>query len=195
MDIMKLFALSIGAIFINNFVFARFLGLCPYIGVSRKVSDSFGMGLAVIFVMTLASLVTWIIYEYLLIPFNISFLRTIFFILVIATLVQVVEIFLRKSVPALYRALGIYLPLITTNCAILGVAVLNIDENYNFIETIVNGFASGIGFTLALLFMASVRERIDFVNIPKPFKGFPVAFILAALMALAFFGFQGMRIG
>jgi len=195
MDLTALFALTISAIFINNFILARFLGLCPFFGVSKRMGDAFGMGMAVIFVMVLASLVTWLLYYDLLVPYHLSFLRTITFILVIAALVQFVELFLKKSVPALYRALGIYLPLITTNCAILGVTVLNVDENYNLVATLVNALASGIGFLLTLLLMSAIRERLEVSEVPRAFRGMPIAFITGALMGLAFFGFQGLKIG
>ena len=182
----ELIAISIGAIFINNFVLAQFLGLCPFIGVSKKLDSVLGMGLAVIFVMTLASMVTYILYTFVLVKFNIVFLKTVTFILIIASLVQLVEIVLKKNVPVLYNSLGIYLPLITTNCAVLGVAVLNIDKNYNFISSVVHGFMGGVSFLLALFLMATIRERLDLADIPKPFKGIPIAFISAGLMALAF---------
>jgi electron transport complex protein RnfA len=216
MDIGHLFAITVSAIFINNFVLARFLGICPYLGVSKRLDSAFSMGMAVIFVMTLASLSTWIIFTYLLAPtpsniwfkiqggeaagldpknFDLTFLRTVSFILVIASLVQFVEMFFQKMVPALYKVLGIYLPLITTNCAILGVAVLNIDSEYNLVESLVHGFSAGIGFTLVLLLMAGMREKFEAANIPKPLQGLPIAFIMAALMSIAFMGFAGLSIG
>jgi electron transport complex protein RnfA len=216
MDLGHLFAITVSAIFINNFVLARFLGICPYLGVSKRLDSAFSMGMAVIFVMTLASLSTWFIYTYLLSPtpsniwfriqggadagldpknFDLRFLRTVSFILVIASLVQFVEMFFQKMVPALYKVLGIYLPLITTNCAILGVAVLNIDNEYNLIESLVHGFAAGIGFTLVLVLMAGLREKFEAANIPEPLKGLPIAFIMAALMSIAFMGFAGLSIG
>lgn len=182
----ELIALSIGTIFINNFVLAQFLGLCPFIGVSKKLDSVLGMGLAVIFVMTMASLATYLIYTYVLKIFNMEYLKIVSFILVIAALVQLVEIILKKSIPILYNALGIYLPLITTNCAVLGVAVLNIDKEYSFISSIVHGFSGGVSFLLALFLMAIIREKIELTDIPEPFKGVPIAFLSAGLMALAF---------
>lgn len=182
----ELIAISIGTIFINNFVLSQFLGLCPFIGVSKKLDSVLGMGLAVTFVMTMASMVTFLIYKYALVPAGIEFLKIVSFILVIAALVQLVEIVLKKAVPVLYNALGIYLPLITTNCAVLGVAVLSIDKDYSFISSIVHGFTGGISFLLALFLMANIREKLELADIPKPFKGVPIAFISAGLMALAF---------
>jgi Na+-translocating ferredoxin:NAD+ oxidoreductase subunit A len=210
MEVKSLFILSIGAIFINNFVFSRFLGICPYIGVSKQLDSAVGMGAAVVFVMTLASTVTWLIYTYLLVPADtnifyhllsmdqppdLTFLKTIAFILVVASLVQFVEMVIQKMSPSLYKSLGIFLPLITTNCAILGVALLNIDESYSFIESIVHGLAAGIGFTLALVLMAGLREKLELADVPKSMQGIPIAFILAGLMAIAFLGFSGMKIG
>lgn len=193
-NIASLVQISIAAILINNFVLARFLGLCPFMGVSKKLSSATGMGMAVIFVMTVASLFSWIIYNYILVPYKVTYLYTIVFILVIASLVQLVEMVLQKYSPSLYEALGIFLPLITTNCAILGVAVLNtVTENYTFIESIVNGITSGIGFTLALVLMAGIREKLELANIPKPLDGLPIAFITAGLMAIAFLGFSGLN--
>jgi electron transport complex protein RnfA len=214
-----IFQLVIMSIFINNFVLQRFLGLCPYMGVSKQLDSALGMGMAVTFVMTIASLVTWVLYTFFLAPtyqnifyviFNtpienipdLTFLRTIVFILVIASLVQFVEMFIQKISPTLYRALGIYLPLITTNCAILGVAVLNIDlffkdglpsEN-SFINTLVQAISAGAGFTLVLLLMAGIREKLELANVPKPFRGLPIAFIIAGLMSIAFLGFSGMNV-
>jgi electron transport complex protein RnfA len=201
MDFSNLLVIVVGSILINNFVLARFLGICPYIGVSKKLSSAIGMGMAVIFVMTLASLASWLIYYYLLEPstsvwgVDLTFLRTIAFILVIASLVQFVEMVIQKLAPALYQALGIYLPLITTNCAVLGVAVLNIDENYTLIESLVNASSAGVGFTLALILMAGIRERLDTADIPVPLRGVPIAFLMAGLMAIAFLGFSGLSIG
>ncbi len=194
MNIATLVQISIGAILINNFVLTRFLGLCPFFGVSKKLSSALGMGMAVIFVMSVASMFSWIIYNYVLIPYNVTYLYTIIFILVIASLVQLVEMTLQKFSPNLYDALGIYLPLITTNCAILGVAVLNtVTEDYNFLESIVNGISSGIGFTLALVLMAGIRGKLELANIPKTLAGLPIAFIAAGLMAIAFLGFSGLN--
>lgn len=199
MDFSTLFLIIIGSIFINNFVIHRFLGLCPYIGVSKKMDSAFGMGMAVIFVMTMASTITWLIYTFFLseatsiFGIDLTFLRTIAFILSIAVLVQFVEMVIKKSAPELYKALGIYLPLITTNCAVLGVSLLNINEEYNFIESIVNGAAAGVGFTLVLVLMAGIRERLEYSKVPKSMKGMPISFIVAGCMALAFLGFSGMK--
>lgn len=209
MELKMLFVISISAIFISNFVLHRFLGLCPYIGVSKQLDSALGMGMAVVFVMSIASVVTWTIYHYFLEsssinligqwfhvqPPDLTFLRTITFILVIAALVQFVEMVIQKLSPGLYRALGIYLPLITTNCAVLGVSILNIDEKYNFIQSLFNGFMSGIGFTLALVLMAGLRERLDVAKVPKAMQGAPIAFIMAGCMALAFLGFSGLKVG
>ncbi|RLC48424.1 MAG: electron transport complex subunit RsxA [Candidatus Cloacimonadota bacterium] len=200
MEIAKLFSIIIASIFINNFVLAKFLGLCPYIGVSKKLDSAIGMGMAVIFVMTMASTITWLVYNYLLNPstsifgLDLTFLRTIAFILTIATLVQFVEMVIQKTAPALYKALGIFLPLITTNCAVLGVSILNINEGYNFLETIINGFSAGVGFTLVLILMAGIRERLELADIPESLKGLPISFIVAGCMALAFLGFSGLKI-
>jgi electron transport complex protein RnfA len=191
----RLFTIAIAAILINNVVLKRFLGLCPFLGVSRQLDAALGMGMAVIFVMTMASIVTFGIYHNILVPFNIEYLRTIAFILVIATLVQFVEMVIEKSSPGLYQSLGIYLPLITTNCAVLGVAVLNIDNTYTFLETVIHGLASGLGFTIALLLMAGIRERLDLADIPESLRGVPIAFIVAGLMAIAFQGFSGLAGG
>ncbi len=203
MDIGHLIIIAIGTIFVNNFVLARFLGICPYIGVSKQLDSAVGMGMAVIFVMTLASFATWIIWTYLLDPttniwgsnIDLRFLRTVSFIMVIASLVQLVEMIIQKTAPGLYQSLGIYLPLITTNCAVLGVAVLNIDESYNLLESIVQGFSAGIGFTLALLLMAGLREKFDISDIPESMQGIPIAMIMAGLMSIAFLGFSGLKIG
>lgn len=181
-----------GAIFVNNFVLSRFLGICPFLGVSKKVETSIGMGMAVTFVMGLASLATWLLEYYVLVPFNLPYLRTIVFILVIAALVQFVELVIRKISPVLYQALGIYLPLITTNCAVLGVALLNIQLKYNLLESVVFGVAAAIGFTLALVIMAGIRERLELVFIPKHFRGVSIALIIAGILSIAFMGFQGM---
>jgi electron transport complex protein RnfA len=188
----NLLAIIIGAIFVNNFILARFLGLCPFFGVSKKTKPALGMGLAVIFVMTLASVVTWSAYNLILIPLQIEYLQIIVFILVIATLVQFVELFLKKVNPVLHKALGIYLPLITTNCAVLGVAFLNVQENYSFVAALVFGISAGVGFLLALLLMSGIRERLELSKVPEAFKGIPIAFIVAALMSMAFLAFSGM---
>ncbi len=194
MDLGNLFGIIFGSIFINNFVFAKFLGICPFMGVSKKVESSIGMGMAVTFVMTLASAVTWVVQNYLLVPFELEYLQTIAFILIIASLVQFVEMAVQKTSPNLYKALGVFLPLITTNCAVLGVAILNIQEKYNFIETVVNGMAAAIGFTMALILLAGIRERLEYADIPRPFQGVAIAFVTAGLLAMAFMGFSGMKI-
>ncbi|UUV19450.1 electron transport complex subunit RsxA [Fusobacteria bacterium ZRK30] len=194
MDLGNLFGIIFGSIFINNFVFAKFLGICPFMGVSKKVESSIGMGMAVTFVMTLASAVTWVVQNYLLVPFGLEYLQTIAFILIIASLVQFVEMAVQKTSPNLYKALGVFLPLITTNCAVLGVAILNIQEKYNFIETVVNGMAAAIGFTMALILLAGIRERLEYADVPKPFQGVAIAFVTAGLLAMAFMGFSGMKI-
>ena len=190
----SLFAISLGAILTNNFIFSQFLGCCPFLGCSNKVDTATGMGIAVVFVMGLASAICWVIYTYILVPLGLGFLNTLAFILVIAALVQFVEMFLKKSVPSLYSALGIYLPLITTNCAVLGVVLLNVQNNYNFIESVVYGITGGLGFLLAIVLFASVRERIAFSDYPECFEGFPICLVSAGLVALAFMGFSGMKI-
>ena len=187
-------SISLGAILVNNFIFAQFLGCCPFLGCSSKTDTAVGMGIAVIFVMGLASAICWVVDNYVLIPLGLEFLETLAFILIIAALVQFVEMFLKKSVPSLYSALGIYLPLITTNCAVLGVVLLNVQNSYNFIESVVYGVTGGIGFLLAIVLFASVRERVDFADYPECFKGFPICLVSAALLALAFMGFSGMKI-
>ncbi len=177
-------------IFISNFILTQFLGLCPFIGVSKNIESATGMGFAVTFVMAIASVVTWLIYHYLLIPLELEYLRTISFILVIASLVQLVEMIIQKISPSLYKALGIYLPLITTNCAVLGIALINIDNQYSLMESFVGGIAAGIGFLLAILLMSGIRTKLDLENIPKVFQGAPIAFISGGLMALAFMAFD-----
>ena len=194
MNLSNLFAIVIGSIFINNFIFSKFLGTCPFMGVSKKVDSSIGMGMAVAFVMSIASAITWIVYKYLLEPFGLEYLQTIAFILIIASLVQFVEMAIQKTSPNLYQALGVFLPLITTNCAVLGVALLNIQEGLNFIETVVNGFSVAIGFTLALVLLAGIRERLEYASVPRPFKGVPIAFVSAGLLAMAFMGFSGFQL-
>lgn len=199
MEIKIIFGILLSTILVNNYVLSRVLGICPYLGVSKKIDSAIGMGMAVIFVMTLASFFTFIIYKYILLPFHIEYLRTIFFIQVIASLVQLVEMIIEKTSPSLYHALGIFLPLITTNCAVLGVAVLNIEsgfinKDFGLIYSVVQGFGAGIGFTLALLLMAGIRERLELAPIPSNLKGLPITFITAGLMALAFIGFSGMKI-
>lgn len=188
----NIFAIVFGAIFINNFVLSRFLGICPFMGVSKKVETSVGMGMAVTFVMGMASLVTWILEYYVLEPNGLQYLRTIVFILVIASLVQFVELVIRKVSPVLYQSLGIFLPLITTNCAVLGMAILNIQLGYNLFEAIVFGVAAAVGFTLALVILAGTRERMELAFIPQHFRGISIAMIIAGILSLAFVGFQGM---
>ena len=190
----NIISISLGAILVNNFIFSQFLGCCPFLGCSSKVETATGMGLAVVFVMGLASAICWVIDTYILIPLGLAFLETLSFILVIASLVQFVEMFLKKSIPSLYSALGIYLPLITTNCAVLGVVLLNVQNHYNFIESVVYGITGGLGFMLAIVLFASVRERVQFSDYPECFDGFPICLISAGLLALAFMGFSGMKI-
>jgi electron transport complex protein RnfA len=189
----RIFAIAIAAIFVQNFVLMRFLGLCPYIGVSKKLDSAMGMGMAVIFVMTIASVITFLIQHYILVPLRIEYLQTIAFILTIASLVQFVEMAIQKMAPALYKALGVFLPLITTNCAVLGVSILNITEKYNFIESTLNGVFAGVGFTLVLVLMAGIRERLERADVPQSMKGMPIALIVAGCMALAFLGFAGLK--
>lgn len=194
MTLGSLFGIIISSIFINNIIFAKFLGCCPFMGVSKKIDASLGMGMAVTFVITIASGVTWLVYWYILEPMGLGYLQTIAFILIIASLVQFVEMAIQKTSPSLYKALGVFLPLITTNCAVLGVAIINIQEKYNFIETLVNGFAVAVGFSLALVLLAGIRERIEYSAIPKAFQGVPIAFLIAGILAMAFMGFSGMQI-
>ncbi|MEA2005412.1 MAG: electron transport complex subunit RsxA [Acidobacteriota bacterium] len=189
---MELIALFISAILINNFVLHYFLGICPFLGVSKKIDSAFSMGLAVTFVMTITAVITWVINHWILLPNNLEYLQIVSFILVIASLVQLVEMFIRKVSPPLYQAMGIYLPLITTNCAIMGLALLAALKNYSFVETVVFGVGSGIGFTLAIILMAGIREQLDFSDVPEPLKGAGIALIVAGIMALAFLGFSGM---
>ena len=191
---MSYFSIILGMILVNNYVLAQFLGICPFLGVSKKLDSSVGMGVAVIFVMVLATAVTWPV-QLLLDSFGIGYLQTIVFILVIASLVQFVEMALKKFIPSLHKALGVFLPLITTNCAVLGVALQNVQNSYNFIESVVYGITGGIGFTLAIVLFASIRERLTAsADCPKCFEGFPIALISASLMAMAFLGFSGMKI-
>lgn len=194
MSITSLLSIALGAILVNNFIFSQFLGCCPFLGVSKKLDTAVGMGVAVTFVMGLASAITWIVNEYILVKFDLLYMQTVVFILVIAALVQFIEMFLQKSMPSLYTALGIYLPLITTNCAVLGVALLNIQSNFNFIESVVYGITGGLGFLLAIVLFASVRERNVFADCPKCFEGFPIALVTAGLMALSFMGFSGLSV-
>ena len=191
----ELLMIAIGSALVNNVVLSQFLGLCPFLGVSKKMDTAAGMGGAVVFVLTLSSFCTSLIYKFILVPTNMEYLQTIVFILVIAALVQLVEMFLKKTIPALYRSLGVYLPLITTNCAVLGVSLQNIQNGYNFIEAVVYGITGGLGFTLAIVLFASIRERLDAsAECPKCFEGVPLALISASLMAMAFLGFSGMKI-
>ena len=193
MSVTTLLAISLGAILTNNFIFAQFLGICPFLGVSKKIDTAVGMGAAVTFVMGLASAVCFGVNK-ILIMLDLSFMQTVAYILVIAALVQFVEMFLKKNIPTLYTALGVYLPLITTNCAVLGVVLVNVQQGYNFLLSVVNGAAGGLGFTLAIVLFASVRERVDKSDCPECFKGFPIALISAGLLALAFMGFSGLKI-
>ena len=186
-------SILIGMILVNNYVLAQFLGICPFLGVSDKPSTALGMGMAVTFVMTISSAITWAVYHLVLEPLELAYLKTIAFILVIATLVQFIEMFLRKFIPALYSALGIYLPLITTNCAVLGCALVNIQNGSGFLESVVFGFSAALGFTMAITVFAGVRERLVFADPPKSFAGFPILLIAASLAAMAFSGFAGMK--
>jgi electron transport complex protein RnfA len=190
----EILMIMLAAVLTENFIFSKFLGICPFLGVSDKPSTAFGMGMAVTFVMSLSSAATWIVYHYVLVPFGLEYLRTIAFILIIAALVQFIEMFMHKYVPALYQALGIFLPLITTNCAVLGAAMLNIDNEYNLIKSVLFGTFSALGFTLAIIIFAGVRERINFAEPPAIFKGVPIALVAAGLLAMAFAGFQGIEI-
>jgi electron transport complex protein RnfA len=184
--------LIISAVFINNVILARFLGICPFLGVSKKIDTSVGMGMAVIFVLTVAGVVSWMVFTFVLAPLGIEYLQTISFILVIAALVQLVEMVIQKSSPTLYQALGIYLPLITTNCAVLGVAIINIQEGYTFLQTLFFSLGSSVGFALALSLFAGIRERLALADIPKPFRGTAIALITAGLLSLTFMGFSGL---
>jgi H+/Na+-translocating ferredoxin:NAD+ oxidoreductase subunit A len=188
----SLLLILISAVFVNNFVLARFLGICPFLGVSKKVETAMGMGMAVIFVMSVASVVTWFIQYFVLIPFGIEYLQTIAFILVIASLVQLVEMIIQKTSPVLYQSLGIFLPLITTNCAVLGVAVLSIQKSYSFLEAVVFALGAGLGFTLAMVLFAGLRERVDLCPVPNSFRGTAIALVTAGLLSLAFMGFAGL---
>lgn len=188
----ELLIIAIGAAFVNNVVLSQFMGLCPFLGVSKKIDTAAGMGGAVIFVITISSFVTSIIYRAILVPLDMTYLQTIVFILVIAALVQLVEMFLKKSIPSLYRSLGVYLPLITTNCAVLGVALTNVQNGYGVLESTVAGIATAVGFTVSIVIMAGLREKIEYNDIPEPFKGMPVVLLTAGLMSIAFFGFSGL---
>lgn len=189
---MNLILLAISAAFVNNVVLSQFMGICPFLGVSKKINTAAGMGGAVIFVITIASLVTSIIYKFVLVPLDLSYMNTIVFILVIAALVQFVEMFLKKAVPALYQALGVFLPLITTNCAVLGVALTNVQKEYNILESVVNGLFTAVGFAVAIIILAGIREKIDKNDVPESFKGAPIVLVSAGLMAIAFMGLSGL---
>lgn len=189
---MELFMIFLSAVLINNYVLVQFLGICPFVGVSKNISAAFCMGLATTFVMTLAAAVAWLINQYILIGLGLQFLQIVSFILVIASLVQLVEMFIKKTSKALYDALGIFLPLITTNCAILGVALFLVIKEYNFIESIIYGFGAGTGFTLAIVVMAGIREELELADVPEHFKGAPITMIVASCLALAFMGFAGL---
>lgn len=188
----ELLIIAIGSAIVNNVVLSQFLGICPFLGVSKKVETASGMGGAVIFVITIASFITSLIYKFILVPLDISYLQTIVFILVIAALVQFVEMFLKKAMPSLYNALGVYLPLITTNCAVLGVALTNVQKDYGILAGVVNGIGTSVGFAIAIIIMAGIREKIEYNDISESFQGTPIVLITAALMSIAFFGFSGL---
>lgn len=188
----NIFTILISTIFVNNYVFARFLGICPFLGVSNKMETATGMGIAVTFVTTLSSIITYIIQTYILETFDLQYLQTIVFILVIASLVQFVEMVIKKISPALYEAMGVFLPLITTNCMVLGVAILNIEEGYTLVETIANALGASLGFFLALILLSGLRERLEITDVPEALKGFPITLVATGLMAIAFFGFAGL---
>ena len=192
MEFKELLLIAFAAIVTENFIFSRFMGICPFLGVSEKPSTAAGMGFAVMFVMTLSSALTWLVYHFVLIPNELEYLQTIAFILIIASLVQIIEMFLKKFVPVLYRALGVYLPLITTNCAVLGSALINIQKDYSFIESVTFGLTAAIGFTVAILIFAGVRARLRFAEPPKAFRGIPILLLSAGLIAMAFSGFSGI---
>ncbi len=189
----ELLMIAVGAAFINNVVLSQFLGICAFVGVSKKTETAAGMGAAVVFVITISSLIAGVIYKYILTPFDVTYLQTIVFILVIAALVQFVEMVVKKYSMSLYNALGVYLPLITTNCAVLGVALINVTKNYSILESVVNGFATAVGFLIAIVLMAGIREKIEHNDIPESFKGSPIVLLTACLMAIAFFGFSGLK--
>lgn len=190
--IANLLIIAIGSAFVNNVVLSQFLGLCPFLGVSKKVDTAAGMGSAVIFVITLASAVAGVIYNFILVPLDITYLQTIVFILVIAALVQFVEMFLKKAMPSLYEALGVYLPLITTNCAVLGVALTNVQKSYGILEGVINGLATSVGFTVSIVILAGLREKMEYNDVPRAFQGMPIVLLTACLMAIAFCGFSGL---
>lgn len=189
----ELLMIAVGAAFINNVVLSQFLGICAFVGVSKKTETAAGMGAAVVFVITISSLIAGVIYKYILVPFDVTYLQTIVFILVIAALVQFVEMIVKKYSMSLYNALGVYLPLITTNCAVLGVALINVTKNYSILEGVVNGFATAVGFLIAIVLMAGIREKTEHNDIPESFKGSPIVLLTACLMAIAFFGFSGLK--
>ena len=189
-----LLGILLSGLLTENFILVKFYGICPFMGVSKKIDTALGMGMAVTFVMALASAACWAVDTLVLQPLGLGYMQTVTFILVIAAIVQVVEMFLKKSVPALYKALGVYLPLITTNCAVLGVALVNVQEGYDFLQSVINGAAGGLGFTLSIVLFASIRERVDKTDCPRAFKGFPITLISAGLLALAFMGFSGLKI-
>ncbi|MEF9989021.1 MAG: electron transport complex subunit RsxA [Christensenellaceae bacterium] len=189
---LRILTILLSSILVNNYVLSKFLGICPFLGVSKKVETAVGMGMAVTFVMAMASLITYLVQYYILEPLGVGYMQTIAFILVIAALVQLVEMILQKTSPGLYQSLGVYLPLITTNCAVLGVALINITEKYTLVESLVNGVGAAIGFTLAIVLFAGIREKLELSPIPKPFQGFPIALITASLMSIAFMGFSGL---
>lgn len=191
-QLQTLLMIAVGSALVNNVVLSQFLGLCPFLGVSKKIDTAAGMGGAVIFVLTISSLITSLIYQFVLVPSGMEFLQTIVFILVIAALVQLVEMFMKKVLPPLYQALGVYLPLITTNCAVLGVAISNVQDGYNVLEGVVNGFATAVGFTIAIVLMAGLREKMEYNNVPKAFQGMPIVLLTAMLMSIAFTGFAGI---
>lgn len=188
----ELLLIAVGSALVNNVVLSQFLGLCPFLGVSKKVETAGGMGAAVIFVITVGSFVASVIYKFILTPFDLDYLRTIVFILVIAALVQFVEMFLKKAMPPLYESLGVYLPLITTNCAVLGIAITNVQKGYGILTSVINGFGTAVGFTIAIVILAGIREKTEYNDIPESFKGTPIVLLTAGLMAIAFMGFSGM---
>ncbi|MDE7200038.1 MAG: electron transport complex subunit RsxA [Lachnospiraceae bacterium] len=188
----ELLVILVASSLVNNVVLSQFLGLCPFLGVSKKTETATGMGVAVIFVITLASAVAGVIYQFILVPFDIAYLQTIVFILVIAALVQFVEMFLKKFIPGLYQSLGVYLPLITTNCAVLGVALTNVQKSYGILTGVVNGFATAVGFTISIVILAGIREKLTYNDIPESFQGMPIVLVTAGLMAIAFCGFSGL---
>lgn len=190
----EILMIMLAAILTENFIFIKFMGICPFLGVSDKVDKALGMSFAVIFVMTLSSAATWAVYHYLLVPFGLEYLQTVAFILVIASLVQFIEMFLKKNVPALYSSLGIFLPLITTNCAVLGAALLSISNGYTFLQSVVFGFSAAVGFMVAVLIFAGIREKLRFSNVPKSFQGMPIALVAAGLVAMVFSGFSGISL-